>query len=180
MIRGLLILHTAVAALLQSGCQAGTDMREEAETTELQVTEDDLWSRCQYVLASLEPAARTGRSSPVIMAHLAFVELADTCRLELQQHAEDEDVDEQLAFLDLMLVASTHQAVRAYAEEALNEQVCHWLNEGSALAARWYTDWGAYPDTGIPDTDARWRALRDAAARERMFFDLHLTEHCGL
>ncbi len=147
-------------------------------TLDASVERDETWGRCQLVIASLEPAARSGRTSPVIMAHLTFVDMEQACRDELRQRAPEHETAEQTAFLELMLISSTHQAARAYAEEGRNEQSCNWIRDGVSRSAQWYASWGEHPVTDSPETVRRWTALRDVAARERMFFDLHLTEYC--
>ena len=161
------------------GCAAGQSVTAPQLADEPISQTDEVVNQCQFVVSSLEPAARTGRTSPVITAHLAFVEIADACRHALNQRAQPGDVTEQVAFLDLMLIASTHQAVLAYTEEGDHDNACTWMNVGATSAAQWHTQWGQSVATDVPAAETRWTALRDAATRERLFFDLFLTEHCG-
>lgn len=177
--------NTTIASLMSmgwlvwaGGCASGQTAAPRFAVESIEPSED-LWNRCQLVVSSLEPAVRTGRTSPVITAHLAFVDVADLCRQELRQRADERDAAEQVAFLDLMLVASTHQAVLAYAEEGHQEQACRWVNAGAASAAQWQVDWADSGSAEDPATEARWSALREAARRENMFFDLFPADYCG-
>ena len=161
------------------GCVAGQAVTAPRLADELISQTDEVLNQCQFVVSSLEPAARTGRTSPVITAHLAFVEIAEACRHELNQRAQASDDTVQVASLELMLIASTHQAVLAYAEEGDHENACRWMNVGATSAEQWHAEWGQTLATEVPAIETRWTVLRDTATRERLFFDLFLTEHCG-
>lgn len=109
---------------LSGGCSAPQAVAELLLADEPGNRRDEVWNCRQLVVSSLEPAARIGSASFVVIAHLAFVKLADTCRNEIKQRALGSDHAEQVAYPDLML-ASTHRAVLAYPKDGHPDHPCN-------------------------------------------------------